>query len=139
MIRRVIKVRLCVLSPPMPARATTYDAGLAECHNYFTKTIYKEMERFLLAREPRWWGEHAGTDMGKLLLLATCLHDARKYSYGAISRMLQPKLRIYNTALLYNVRKARRILAKWGEEQTYMPTVAERNRAVARSASSLTG
>jgi hypothetical protein len=50
------------------------------------------------------------------MLLATCLHDARAFSYAAISDILKPKLVIHANAIQHNVKKARRVFAQWGEE-----------------------
>jgi hypothetical protein len=115
----------------MPSKRTTYDAGLAECKEWIGSQIYKELERYLLAHEPKWWGEQAGKDMGKFMLLATVLHDCRTYSYSQICKALQPKICIWPGALQHNVKKARRILAQWGDLQVTLPSPAERDRAVA--------
>lgn len=119
------------LLSPMPARRTTYDAAVGEVREFIGSQIYKEMERYLLAREPAWWGEHAGVNMGKLMLLGTAMHDGRLYSYNAIYRTLQPKLVIWPSALQHNCRLVRRIMAQWGEETCQLPTRRERDEAVA--------
>ena len=124
-------MRLVVLYRVMPSRKSTYDAALAEVKEYFTPAIYKEMERYLCGHQPHWWGEQGGDDFAKLMLLATCMHDARAYSYAAIRSALKPKVPIWNTAIQHNVKTVRRVLADWGDEHIYLPSTADRNAAVA--------
>ena len=73
-------------------KISNFDAATREVKETIGRTVYKELERYLCARSLHWWGENKGQDISKLMLLATCLHDARAYSYAAISDILKPKL-----------------------------------------------
>jgi len=115
----------------MPKKISNFDAATREVKETIGRTVYKELERYLCARALHWWGENKGQDISKLMLLATCLHDARAYSYAAISDILKPKLVIHANAIQHNVKKARRVFAQWGEENITMPNKAALNAAVA--------
>lgn len=115
----------------MPKQITTYDAGLREVKAAFGKTVYKEMERHVCGLELSWWGEGKDKNISKYMVLAACLHDARGYSYSAISRALRPKIVIHPGAIQHNVKRARHALAKWGNANITLPTRAAQNRAVA--------
>ncbi len=69
--------------------------------------------------------------MGKHMLLATCLHDARGYSYHDIIDTLKPKLVIYMNALRHNLKKARHVLAAWGDATIAIPRKEVLDKAVA--------
>ncbi len=114
----------------MPSKRTTYDGALVEVKHAFGIHIYKEMGRFLASRQPNWWGSFGAEDMAKLMLLATCMHDARGYSYHSIIRALKPKLLIYSKALQHNVKLTREVLAAWGNKNIFLPTPDKLNASV---------